>query len=166
MRRVFGAIVLLGVLAPGCFESSHTSDSIPPHGISAKTSVVFTFAVGVPMANRSNVARCPRHATCSVNRVPQTPTRWIRVARRKIYCEPDIGNYTDGKAACQALTNLVAYLQAPRDAQCLCAMLLPPPYKIDGFVQNKPVRFRFDWCRLCGGPISAHTALQHLLSQS
>jgi hypothetical protein len=65
---------------------------------------------------------------------------------------------------CHAVKTLVAYLRSEHDVVCSCPPVLTPPFRLDGFVDQRSVFFRLDACRLCGGPRDVDAALQTLIT--
>jgi hypothetical protein len=65
-------------------------------------------------------------------------------------CSPDGGDYDDPAAACRALTDVVAKLDAPGRALCMCPLMPRPADKAVGIYRGKRRTITLDGCSLCG----------------
>jgi hypothetical protein len=166
-------LVLLAVIAAGCFGGGHAShgahENSPPVQI-AFTSLSISYPVGRIVTHRPHLVSCPTGATCRDVHLPRVcgdeaaycQTRpWARVAVRRLICSPVGGDYTDPKAACLALDDLERRVKTGPPIICSC------PPEPDGYQRAKAtgryhghrIKLALDFCSLCSfGTGAAHDA--------
>jgi hypothetical protein len=137
MRRL-AAMAMIAVATTGCIGSSGSSTS---NGSSDDLGLT---PLKTDLTIRYRVPTCPPSAHC------YTTSRGSHIVSRRLTCSPDGGDYDDPAAACRALTDVVAKLDAPGRAVCWCPLMIRPTNKAVGIYRGKRRTIQLDGCSLCG----------------
>jgi hypothetical protein len=169
-------LFLLPAMAAGCIGggtgravsggvlNSSTADAHNP-----LTDLRVSYPVGGFVLQRSQLAICPRGATCHDVHMGCPPGAscpllrpWTRVAVRRLTCSPSGGDYQHAGAACAALDDLEHRLKTKSLGFCSCPGMpdwFPRP-QAAGRYKSYGVKIALDPCSLCGiGTQAAHDAV-------
>lgn len=157
MRQI-AALALL-VVAAGCGSAAaDQSSGGRPEPIVAD--VTLQAPIGRPTHHRSAAeAACAAATqagrTCRVIHPVGNPQLWWAFTTRRLVCR------TPASRDCAQLQVLVSHLRSAHPV-CMCAMEFAPSFRIDGRYHGRELRLAFDWCTLCGAPVTAQHAMREL----
>ena len=159
-------LIVLPVIAGGCFGGSGHAASGPTSTHNPLTDLRISYPVGQFVLQRSLLASCPSgatchdvHAACLPTGCPASPQPWIRVAVRRLTCSPTGGDYQDAGKACAALDDLEGRLGTHPAVGYSCPQFAGPPPHAVGRYKSYGVKIALDSCFLRGfGSQASHDA--------